>query len=63
MTEVIATARNDELLLAAVLAGVALLFLFAGVISAWVGRRSRRAAPAATDRDGPDADAVESSAE
>ncbi len=58
MTDVFATARSDELRLAAVLAGGALLFLVAGAISAWAGRRRRRRAPAATDRDGSDPDSA-----
>lgn len=51
MVPVIAASQNDQLLLAAALAGVALLFVLAGAISAWAGRRSRRRALGVTERD------------
>jgi hypothetical protein len=47
----LASTRTDGLLLAAVLAGVALLFLIAGGISAVVGRRRRERELEVTDRD------------
>ncbi len=51
MNLLLATTRNDELALAAVLAGVALVFLIAGAISALAGRRRRRRELEVTDRD------------
>jgi len=54
MNRLIATSRNDELLLAAVLAGVAFLFLAAGAVSAAAGRRRKARKLEVTERDEPD---------
>ncbi|MCU1456323.1 MAG: hypothetical protein JWL73_415 [Actinomycetia bacterium] len=54
MSLLIAASRNDQLLLAAVLAGLAVVFLGAGAVSAWLARRARAHAREVTERDQPD---------
>jgi hypothetical protein len=54
MNALLATTRNRELGLAAVLAGVAALFLIAGAIAAVVGHRRRERGLEITDRDRAD---------